>query len=310
MESGRKIYNFRCYFCHGYSGDAKTVAAEQLDPPPRNFVQSPGLTREKILSTLENGVPATGMKSFKSVLSAEERRLLADFVLEEFVRRGAPNTAYHTEENGWPNHAERYGAAFPFVRGAASLDTPLDKLEPAARAGRQLFLDSCITCHEPKGTANPTIRAFALSHMGQVVRDPAQVDAISRASTFASHDVPPAIDGLSEREARGKGIYDQNCAFCHAADGTAKNWIGSFLQPHPRNFTDPAQSAELDHARVEKAVRRGLSNTSMPAWGAVLSDEEIAAVIAYVDRAFLSKARAIREEEQRRDSLPTPRGKR
>ena len=34
-QQGREIYNYRCYFCHGYSGDAKTLASSYLDPPPR-----------------------------------------------------------------------------------------------------------------------------------------------------------------------------------------------------------------------------------------------------------------------------------
>ncbi|WP_109116886.1 cytochrome c [Azospirillum sp. TSO22-1] len=300
IENGRKVYNFRCYFCHGYSGDARTVAAQQLDPPPRNFVQSPGLTLEKILSTLEHGSPGTGMKSFRNVLSAYERRDVAVFVLEEFVRRGNHNTAYHTPENGWPDHAAKYGAAYPFVQGKASLDTPPATLDDKARAGRALFVEACITCHEPRNTANPTIEAFPLSHMGTVVRGKEQVDAISRASTYASHDVPPVIAGLTEQETKGKAIFDQNCAFCHAADGTAKNWIGAFLQPHPRNFTDITQIAELDRARLEKAVRQGLPNTSMPAWGAVLSDAEIKAVISYVERAFLTPTRAAAKAEAER----------
>ena len=35
-ERGRAIYNFRCYFCHGYSGDARTLAA--------TYLQSRGIT--------------------------------------------------------------------------------------------------------------------------------------------------------------------------------------------------------------------------------------------------------------------------
>ena len=36
-ERGRAIYNFRCYFCHGYAGDARTLAAGMLSPSPRDF---------------------------------------------------------------------------------------------------------------------------------------------------------------------------------------------------------------------------------------------------------------------------------
>ena len=34
LAEGRAIYNFRCYFCHGYSGNARTVAASQPGSPP------------------------------------------------------------------------------------------------------------------------------------------------------------------------------------------------------------------------------------------------------------------------------------
>src|SRR3972149_1718982 len=37
VELGRRIYNFRCYYCHGYSGDARTLAATLLTPKPADF---------------------------------------------------------------------------------------------------------------------------------------------------------------------------------------------------------------------------------------------------------------------------------
>ncbi|MEQ1714686.1 MAG: L-2-amino-thiazoline-4-carboxylic acid hydrolase [Hyphomicrobium sp.] len=39
-ERGRAVYNFRCYFCHGYSGDAATLASSYLTPRPRDFTKS------------------------------------------------------------------------------------------------------------------------------------------------------------------------------------------------------------------------------------------------------------------------------
>ena len=42
-EAGRRVYNFRCYFCHGYSGDARTLAASMVQPAPRDFTRAPGL---------------------------------------------------------------------------------------------------------------------------------------------------------------------------------------------------------------------------------------------------------------------------
>jgi cytochrome c oxidase cbb3-type subunit 3 len=50
-------------------------------------------------------------------------------------------------ENGWPGH-ERYAMAFPFATGAIPLDRPAEHLTGAEQAGRRLFMDSCITCHD------------------------------------------------------------------------------------------------------------------------------------------------------------------
>ncbi len=63
-ERGRQIYNFRCYFCHGYSGDAKTLAATYLNPPPRDFTAAP-LTHERIALALREGRTGTAMASFR-----------------------------------------------------------------------------------------------------------------------------------------------------------------------------------------------------------------------------------------------------
>jgi cytochrome c oxidase cbb3-type subunit 3 len=86
-------------------------------------------------------------------------------------------------------------------------------------------------------------------------------------------------------EARGAKLFLDNCAFCHGGDGTGKNWIGSFLEPHPRDLTGPAMQA-MNRSRLKQVIRDGLPNTSMPAWKEVLSDADIKALIAYIHRAF------------------------
>ena len=148
IERGRAVYNGRCYFCHGYDGNAETVAATMLDPKPRDFTQSPGLDRDRIVAALLNGKPGTAMKPFKGTLSAAEIEDVASFVNETFVKCGARNTAYHTPANGWPDHAARYGAAFVFATGKLPLDVPERLLDAGEQAGLALFLSACISCHE------------------------------------------------------------------------------------------------------------------------------------------------------------------
>jgi len=291
-ELGRKVYNFRCYFCHGYSGDAQTLAASYLSPRPRNFTTAPALDHTTIVQALQHGKPGTAMKPFNGILSTAEMAAVAAFVETEFVRNRAPNTAYHTEANGWPDH-RRFSAAFPFVRGQLKLDAPAESLNPQQLQGRQLYLTSCISCHDRAHVDNEgpawSSRPLSYPRMGFQPGQQSVADAVSSASVYAKHDVVPAIEGLSAIEKRGEGLFQANCAFCHGADGTGKNWIGQFMEPKARDltgFTARTMSAE----RLRQTIRDGLPGTSMPAWREVLPPADIEAVSAYVRRAFVQPA--------------------
>lgn len=156
VEEGRKVYNFRCYYCHGYSGDAKTLASTLLPVRPRAFVEFPAerMPPLRIEMAVRHGLPGSPMKSFAGTLSEREIAAVVAFVHDEFVVRKAPNTRYHTAANGWPDH-RRYAAAFPFAQGALPVDAPEASLDPSQRAGRRLFLATCITCHDGGAVRGP-----------------------------------------------------------------------------------------------------------------------------------------------------------
>ena len=148
-ERGRAIYNFRCYYCHGYSGDARTLAATYMERKPSNFtiLSADSTTPRSIGETITQGRTGTAMKGFRDILSEQEIRAVADFVYSEFVRSKAPNTRYHTLQNGWPDH-QQYRDAFPFATGAIALNRPPAELSIAEQRGRALFMRSCISCHD------------------------------------------------------------------------------------------------------------------------------------------------------------------
>lgn len=291
VTEGRAIYNFRCYFCHGYSGNAKTVASSFLTPPPADFTKASeaSLPESKIIATLQAGRPGTAMKSFASLLSANEISAVARFVFDEFVVRKAANTHYHTAENGWPNH-ERYRIAFPFATGEISLSQPWETLNAEQARGKRLFLETCVTCHDrgTPATPDPAWEARPLSYPRNnfSFSVPQKIDATTSASPYALHDIPPKLKRLTKSERKGEKLFQANCAFCHAADGTGKNWIGSFLEPHPRNLRDAEFMSRITRQHFVDVVREGLPNTSMPAWKNVLSPGDIEAVADYVSRAF------------------------
>jgi cytochrome c oxidase cbb3-type subunit III len=153
-EEGRAVYNFRCYYCHGYSGDARTLAATMLATKPKAFreMAPESLPPARIERAVRHGVEGTAMKPFAGTLREREIAAVTAFVHDEFVVRGAANTRYHTPANGWPGH-ERYEAAFPFARGELAIDAPEASLSRRELAGRALFLTTCITCHD-RGRAN------------------------------------------------------------------------------------------------------------------------------------------------------------
>lgn len=292
-ELGRQVYNARCYFCHGYAGDARTLAAAMLQPPPRDFTAARDLDEARIVTAVREGRPGSAMASFAGLLSEAEMRAVAGFVRREFVLARRPNTAYHTPQNGWPGHA-RHAAAFPFARGEIALDAPPESLDAAQRRGRRLFMSACISCHDRSPGTDPgpawAARPVSYPRAGFVPGQPAPppVDAVSSASVYARHEVAPRLAGLTRVQRRGEVLFQANCAFCHGADGTGRNWIGQFMEPKARDLTQ-LDAASMPRARLVQTILDGLPGSSMPAWRAVLTRAEVDAVAAYVERAFLRR---------------------
>jgi cytochrome c oxidase cbb3-type subunit 3 len=278
-----------CYFCHGYSGDARTVASGYLDPPPRDFTASDPtrLTRERMLNAVRRGKSGTAMMAFASQLDETDIAAVVDFIRQRFMRRQRYNTRYHTEANGWHDF-DRYAAAFPFATGQRAIDAA--DLKPSERRGLQLFMATCLTCHEGRSHEREglILDARPVSFpRGGYTPAAAGVDAVSSATPYARHDQAPRIDTLTPLERQGERLFQANCAFCHAADGSGRNWIGSFLEPHPRNLTDAEAMQGMTQERLRDVIADGLEGTTMSAWKHVLEPDQIDAISAYVMRAFV-----------------------
>lgn len=286
LAAGRKIYNYRCYFCHGYSGDAKTLAATFLDPPPRSFrnTKLEQLSFERMVKAVREGRPGTAMKSFRKQLSDEEITQVVKFVREEFMKNKNENTRYHTEENGWKNHDVNRDA-FPFALGILPLDTPWEQLSAEQRHGKQIFMRSCITCHDrAKVNEKGEIwRARPLSFpRNQYSNKEPNTDSVSSASPFALHEKSTNDSALNETEILGKRLFERNCVFCHGQDGSGKNWIGSFIEPHPRNLFTKAFLDNMDKSQLAEKITQGKEGSAMPSWKTVLSQKEISAIVDFI----------------------------
>ena len=288
---GEAVYRFYCYQCHGYAGDAQTLASTSLSPPPRDFtsVAADEFPIERIVETVLEGREGTGMVSFASVLDEADARAVADYIRASFMSADRIDARYHSPENGWTNH-ERYAEAFPFIDGSMPLSTPWESLDDAQRRGRRLYESACVSCHDQPNTGTSDepeweLRAVSYPRDHFSHREP-NPDLVSGASPYAKHDIPPDPSALSAEALAGRPLYQDNCAFCHAADGTGRNWIGSFLEPRPRDFTSPGFRLARDAAAMEQRILHGIPGTSMPAWKDVLSPDEIAAIVAYIRESF------------------------
>lgn len=285
-EFGRKLYNYRCYYCHGYSGNAKTLASTFMEPAPKDFTTMPlSVTKQYMLDVVENGKPGTGMVSFVRYLDDREREAVIDFIRKEFMLNKNINTLYHSSENGWSNH-ERYSLAFPFATGEIPLDTPQQQLDDKQLKGFKLFMSTCISCHDRSKVNNEgnIWQARSVSYPRNNFSY-TKIDAISSASVFARHDVKHPITNLNPREKQGEALFQENCAFCHAADATGKNWIGSFLDTPPKDLTGELINT-LSQEQLVTIIQEGVVNSSMPAWKNVMSEEQIISIVVYLKRVF------------------------
>ena len=276
--------------CHGYNGDAKTVAASFLKPKPRSFMDTSveSLSRDKMLRAVREGRSGTAMKPFSSTLSASEIEDVVDFIRHQFMKLKKPNSRYHTAENGWPDH-NRYAIAFPFVFGDLKLSTPTQDLSPSQRSGRKMFMESCVSCHdnvEPDTENLPwTSRPLSFPRTGYDHVTGPKTDAVSGATPYSVHDKRPQLRNPTASMRRGEEIFQSNCAFCHAADGSGKNWIGQFLQPPARDLS----RVKLDREALRQTIQNGLPGTTMPAWRDVLNEDQLNDLLGYLFAAILNR---------------------
>ena len=101
----------------------------------------------------------------------------------------------------------------------------------------------------------------------------------------------PADEAPTELAAdlgQGALLYAQNCVDCHGANGGGDGPRAYFIFPKPRNFNDPATRQYLTRRNLYNGIKYGVVGKEMPAWGKVLSDEQIADLTEYVYRQFIA----------------------
>ncbi|HWP35516.1 MAG TPA: cytochrome c [Thermodesulfobacteriota bacterium] len=127
--------------------------------------------------------------------------------------------------------------------------------------------------------------------------------------------IPPLpLDPL--QVARGRQVYLRHCASCHGlnAEG-APNWWqadarGNLPPPPHDDSGHPWRHSDVQLAEI---IRRGTRDPfnrtpelTMPPFEGKLTDEEIAAVLAYFKSLWSPEHRRYQEEQNQRPPMPTP----
>jgi mono/diheme cytochrome c family protein len=92
---------------------------------------------------------------------------------------------------------------------------------------------------------------------------------------------PPKLDdeGLA---VRGAACYRDKCVQCHGAPGVAQGDIGKSMQPLPGPLVDARQ--RWNARELYWVTKNGIKMSGMPAWEYRLSDQDLWALVAFLER--------------------------
>jgi len=100
--------------------------------------------------------------------------------------------------------------------------------------------------------------------------------AVARHAAGVANPMPASDENLME----GAKLYRQMCSRCHGLSRESDNSYGqSFYPPAPLL---PLRGTSYSDAEMFWIVKHGIRNTAMPAWGNLLSDEEIWRVVTLI----------------------------
>lgn len=94
----------------------------------------------------------------------------------------------------------------------------------------------------------------------------------------------PASSAIAEEAAQN---YQTFCALCHGSGGRGDGPGATTLPIKPRNFTDCARMRRVSDDEAYSVIRNGGAaaklSAEMPAWKDGFSDEEIHALVRYIE---------------------------
>lgn len=272
VSLGEKIYTQNCAVCHGDNGSTAFWAKNGLNPPPRDFTSPEAqsvLTRERMVHSVTNGRPGTGMMPFTTRLSAEDIAAVVGFIRFKFMGvdpendTGAAPLAPSKPVTPAPD-------AHPQPGVIPGVDAPLSAVRPAPEPAEAKATDP----HQLPHTAAPTVA-------------PATAAAGGMGHSIDVDMSLPVPKGLKGDIVWARKFYMANCFTCHGVTGQGDGPRAYFNIPRPRNFTSENARQVLNRPRIFASITNGRVRTVMPAWGKVLTEQQIAGLTEFVFQTFI-----------------------
>ena len=93
--------------------------------------------------------------------------------------------------------------------------------------------------------------------------------------------------------ANGRTLFVAHCSRCHGAPGVAPEPFALGLRPTPANLANTG--IEWKPEELYWAIKHGMKLTGMPAWEFRLADDDVWAIVAYIQRMPYESPREFRE---------------
>lgn len=188
LQRGKAVYVQNCSVCHGERGQGSNYPVGG-PVPPRDFASPQArleLSRERMVASVTNGRPGTGMAPFSGRLSPQDIDAVVDYV------RSALMVPQSETISGVRAHGGRSSDAAPQAKPkqppvvAADMSLPMpNALKGDAAKGGKFYDANCATCHGVKGDGKGP-RAYFINPKPRNFRDAESLAILNRPVIYAA----------------------------------------------------------------------------------------------------------------------------
>ncbi|WP_455376737.1 c-type cytochrome [Kaarinaea lacus] len=289
---GAKVYAENCSICHGDAGDGNTRAKGSLRPPPRNFTTVNAaleLSRERMLSSVINGRPGTGMMPHKDRLSMPEIEAVVDYIRANFMKFPSDKnskqvTAMAEGEKIYSKHCSVcHGDKGTTAIWARSGLQPMPRDFTTAEARTELTKDrmiASVTNGRPGTAMMPHKDKLSKKEIEQVVNyirtsfmsGPVAIEPAQQQSPIAAHRNVPGMNAGQQRQGHPQ--------------------IPGFSGPAAGNMTSPQARANRDPHQRQNPHAGGIPGISMPSTVGPVASADMSAPMPKGLKGDASKGKA------------------